>query len=90
MKTEQELQLEARKGDLFRALKSSNEYKEFIKVLSDMYSEALQELIEKDSLESRIKMKTIDELISKIDNDIRISDMAHEDLMNKRFINQPR
>lgn len=72
-------------GDALRELQHHQGWQEIINILSAMYLEGVQSLIEKDSLEVRATLKAIENLATQIKLNIDFGKVAAEELKTEKF-----
>lgn len=72
-------------GNALKELQSHQGWGEVVQILSDMYLEGVTDLIEKDSIEVRARLRSIEELASQIRLKIDFGKNAAEELKAAKF-----
>ena len=79
---------QSQEGMALSELKSHNGYKELIDIFKSLYVSALEELENADDLEARATIKVVKDIVSIIDDKIKLGDQAREELREETFKNQ--
>ena len=77
-----------RKSDALKGLKTHPGFKALVGVIQEMYNDAFTLLLAHECGDSRSRIKTLQELVSKIDSDILLGEVAREDLRKIDAVDQ--